>query len=236
MIGRTNKIAVTLAVACLAAISIGTSKLRAADVLLNGGLETGAGPDKWTLTQVTASSAAPGDFNVDGTVDARDYVVWRKSDNTPSNYTLFRSNFGNTGGAGGGQFVAASEQLDDAQEGFPPATGLGLLVKPYAGNVGAYQDQNKPVNLTLTQTFPQGISAAGHTFYFSGDSSFQSGYSGNIDTLLADAPSGAIASPTQTKFIMDFLDAGNTVLGTASVDLPRNRTDTDPRTWVTSTV
>ena len=236
MIGRTNRLAVTVAVACLATIGISSSALHAADVLLNGGLEQGAGPDKWTLTQVTASSAAPGDFNGNGVVDAADYVVWRKSDNTPANYTVFRSNFGNTGGGGGGQFLAASEQLDDAQEGFPPATGLGLLVKPYAGNVGTYLDQNKPVNLTLTQTFPQGISAVGHTFYFSGDSSFQSGYSGNIPTLFADAPSGAIASPTQTKFTMDFLDASNAVLGTASVDLPRNRTDSDPRTWVTTTV
>jgi len=239
MVGRAHKLTVILAVASLAAFGTIYSSLQAADVLVNGGLEQGAGPDKWTLTQVIAPSGVPGDFNGNGTVDAPDYAYWRKTDNTPSNYTLFRSNFGSTTAGGGGQPVSAAEQIDDGQEGFdntPPATGLGLIVRPFAGNVGPFLDQNKPVNLTLSQTFPQGISAGGHTFYFSGHSSFQSAYSGNIDTLFSDAPSPNAPSPTQTKFMMEFLDAGNALLGSASVDLPRNRTDSDPRTWVTTTV
>ena len=59
----------------------------------------------------------PGDFNGDGTVDAADYVVWRKyngtnhvlpNDNglgTPirlSHYTLWRNNFGNPPDIGSG--------------------------------------------------------------------------------------------------------------------------------------
>jgi hypothetical protein len=54
---------------------------------------TVAGSDRQLLFNVVA---APGDFNLDGTVDAADYVRWRKTDNTPANYTLWRANFGNT--------------------------------------------------------------------------------------------------------------------------------------------
>ena len=41
-----------------------------------------------------------GDYNHDGKVDALDYVVWRKTDGTPSGYNIWRANFGNTSGAG----------------------------------------------------------------------------------------------------------------------------------------
>jgi probable HAF family extracellular repeat protein len=49
-----------------------------------------------------------GDFNFDGTVNAADYVVWRKGVGiapTQENYNLWRSNFGRTSGSG----LAASE-------------------------------------------------------------------------------------------------------------------------------
>jgi hypothetical protein len=38
----------------------------------------------------------PGDFNGDGTVDAADYVVWRKGTATQEDYALWRMNFGLT--------------------------------------------------------------------------------------------------------------------------------------------
>ena len=41
----------------------------------------------------------PGDFNADGTVDASDYVVWRKGLGTtfvPADYNAWRSHFGQT--------------------------------------------------------------------------------------------------------------------------------------------
>jgi len=48
----------------------------------------------------------PGDFNLDGRVDAADYVVWRNggspNPNSLSDYNLWRSNFGNHSGAGSG--------------------------------------------------------------------------------------------------------------------------------------
>jgi hypothetical protein len=42
----------------------------------------------------------PGDFNHDGTVDAADYVVWRKTDGTPADYNIWRANFGQPSGSG----------------------------------------------------------------------------------------------------------------------------------------
>ena len=42
----------------------------------------------------------PGDFNFNGSVDAADYVVWRKIDGTQTGYDTWRSNFGRTSGSG----------------------------------------------------------------------------------------------------------------------------------------
>jgi hypothetical protein len=42
-----------------------------------------------------------GDYNRDGTVDAADYVVWRKTGiNGPTGYDTWRTNFGESGGSG----------------------------------------------------------------------------------------------------------------------------------------
>jgi hypothetical protein len=49
---------------------------------------------------LTVLSALPGDYNGDGTVDAADYVVWRKVDSTPADYDIWRSHFGQTAGSG----------------------------------------------------------------------------------------------------------------------------------------
>jgi hypothetical protein len=45
----------------------------------------------------------PGDFNADGSVDAADYVVWRKglgTTHTPDDFNVWRANFGNSLGSG----------------------------------------------------------------------------------------------------------------------------------------
>jgi hypothetical protein len=64
----------------------------------------------------------PGDFNDDGNVDAADYVVWRKRNGTnnplpndnglgvpigSAHFNLWRSNFGDMAGSGGGQGAGA---------------------------------------------------------------------------------------------------------------------------------
>src|SRR5215813_4339842 len=98
--------------ASLLAIGLISPLLHGADILVNGGLEDGAGPQAWTLLQATGPAPPLGDFNNNGTVDAADYVVWRKNLNGPyalpndnglgtpvssAHYDLWRSSFGNTG-------------------------------------------------------------------------------------------------------------------------------------------
>jgi T5SS/PEP-CTERM-associated repeat protein len=79
------------------------------------------GPIVWNTSQLyttgvlsVASTGVPGDYNTNGVVDAADYVVWRKANNsnitlpndsTPgsvnsSDYTVWRSHFGQTTGSG----------------------------------------------------------------------------------------------------------------------------------------
>ena len=48
-----------------------------------------------------------GDYNDDGSVDAADYVVWRKNDGTQGGYDLWRMNFGNSLGSGFGSASTA---------------------------------------------------------------------------------------------------------------------------------
>jgi hypothetical protein len=40
----------------------------------------------------------PGDYNRDGSVDAADYVVWRKTDGSQDGFNIWRANFGQTAG------------------------------------------------------------------------------------------------------------------------------------------
>ncbi|HEY3393407.1 MAG TPA: DUF3466 family protein [Lacipirellulaceae bacterium] len=46
-----------------------------------------------------SSPLVPGDYNENGTVDAADYVVWRKNDGTEPGYDTWRTNFGRIVGA-----------------------------------------------------------------------------------------------------------------------------------------
>jgi hypothetical protein len=61
----------------------------------------------------------PGDFNHDGTVDAADYVVWRKTDSTPAGYNTWRTHFGQTFGSG---------SAGSANATLPEPTTLALLM------------------------------------------------------------------------------------------------------------
>ncbi|HJQ80928.1 MAG TPA: hypothetical protein VJ828_13270, partial [Lacipirellulaceae bacterium] len=50
-----------------------------------------------------------GDFNADGSVDAADYVVWRKNDGSLEGYNAWRTNFGRIAGSSSSHFSAVPE-------------------------------------------------------------------------------------------------------------------------------
>jgi fibronectin-binding autotransporter adhesin len=69
-------------------------------------------------------AALPGDYNNNGSVDAGDYVLWRKTDGTPAGYNLWRAHFGQTAGSGAG---------DSANAAVPEPATLVLLMCAAAG-------------------------------------------------------------------------------------------------------
>jgi hypothetical protein len=62
------------------------------------------------LLQISATGL-PGDYNQNGTVDAADYVVWRKNDGSQAGYDLWRTNFGRTAGSGASNSSAVVPEL-----------------------------------------------------------------------------------------------------------------------------
>jgi autotransporter-associated beta strand protein len=64
-----------------------------------------------------------GDFNDDGRVDAADYIVWRKTDGTPTGYNDWRTNFGKTSpGVGSGSELGANAAVPE------PAAAVLLIL------------------------------------------------------------------------------------------------------------
>lgn len=125
-------------------------------------------------------------------------------------------------GMPGTSIPSAIEHNDGANEPTVSPGQLGLLIKPQAGNQGAFEGQNKQINMILEQAV-NAIVGRAYTFtgkvYWGGDNDAgtNDGYSGGVTTLDAMSPSGAAPSPTQTKFEVAFLDASNAVMGTPTV-------------------
>jgi hypothetical protein len=83
----------------------------------------------YSVLQFEFAAAPPGDFNVDGMVDAADYIVWRKGLGTAymaHDYDMWRAHFGET--AGSGAALPSAEPLPAVPE---PSTygpmGLALM-------------------------------------------------------------------------------------------------------------
>lgn len=76
------------------------------------------------VTLTIVSDAA--DFNKDGVVDTRDYIYWRKTNGTPANYQLWRSNLGNRSG---GVFLAGGASVGGGLlSGSVPEPSSGFLL------------------------------------------------------------------------------------------------------------
>jgi hypothetical protein len=85
-------------------------------------------PDQALRPRLVVASGNPavvgldGDYNGDGSVDAADYVVWRKTMGSQSGYDLWRANFGRTAGGGGPFGSGAGSAVPE-----PGALAIGLL-------------------------------------------------------------------------------------------------------------
>jgi hypothetical protein len=90
-------------------------------LVLNGAIE-----------YVGTAPSLQGDYNMNGSVDAADYVVWRKTDGTQAGYDIWRANFGRT--AGSGAALAGGQSVPEPTS-FWLAIGVALLgVLRSAGN------------------------------------------------------------------------------------------------------
>jgi hypothetical protein len=88
-----------------------------------------------------------GDFNQDGTVDAADYVVWRKTDGTQEGYDAWRANFGQTVVAGGSPALMTTGEPPVTAPAVPePATLMIACVA--ASGIGAARRRTRQGRLS----------------------------------------------------------------------------------------
>jgi hypothetical protein len=71
---------------------------------------------------IEAQVAIPGDFNHNGVVDAGDYVVWRKTAGSTTDYNTWRTNFGRTTATG------TSVTLDSTSTTVPEPASFTILL------------------------------------------------------------------------------------------------------------
>ncbi len=108
-----------------------------------------------------SSSAVAGDFNTDGSVDAADYVVWRKTNE--GSYDDWKTNFGTSGGGGSGAellgtfYVGYREALAGAMTSARPATFVQYQAAAGAGG-GAVPE---PSSIAMLGLALAGIVAGG---------------------------------------------------------------------------
>jgi hypothetical protein len=142
------------------------------------GLDTSPG----YITYVTGGTM-PGDFNNDNKVDAADYVVWRKTDNTPAGYAAWRSNFGAGTGSGSGLGSSAVPE--------PAAFSLLLIVGVFMGAARRRQCVTALASVCVLSITASVASAAvtNDRFYQFGEDAIENGVANN--------PLGALTYDTQ---------------------------------------
>ncbi len=157
----------------------------------------------------------------------------------PSSWTLENSIFGQPG-----VVVNATEQIGGDASEFDD--GLGLYLRPFAGNVGTFAGQNLGSNSILSQVVNV---SANRTYTFTGsakwrgdgDPTTNDGFSGGVDFLFPGSPSdpdgtGTVPSPTETYFQLEFLDASNAVIGTPTRLNLKADSHTNDGQWVQHSV
>jgi hypothetical protein len=103
---------------------------------------------------------------------------------------------------------------------------MGFWLKGFAGDIGTYDGQNKMTNTSLIQTVP---GTAGQTYTLKGWSKYEGNFSGAVDELDSGSPSGQIPSPTDTTFLLEFLNSGGGILGSpVSLDVKAARVAQSP--------
>jgi parallel beta-helix repeat protein len=108
------------------AINTGTNQFAPSDDLDGLLRPVGAQVDIGAYEWRPASLA--GDYNGDGAVDAADYVVWRKTDGTPSGYNEWRANFGSIVGAASRAAPIRSPRLGEPTSAVPEPAGIFMLL------------------------------------------------------------------------------------------------------------
>jgi hypothetical protein len=104
-----------------------------------------------------------GDYNLDGTVDAADYVAWRKQSGITTSYNMWKSNFGesNQNGSGGDDLLVAAPE--PASASLVCMAALALLLR--WRRAGQFVCPALSTNTTwarcrLTDTVPRTIDSA----------------------------------------------------------------------------
>lgn len=144
-----------------------------------------------------------------GTADAVELLTNENLEtiNIPPGWTLSETVTGMASG------VNSAELVNFANLPALGAGQTGIFLKAFAGNLDPhFLGQNKKINAVLSQTVPH-TGVANEMYTFTGWSKWEPNYSGAADTLDDLSPSGAVPSPTESTFVLAFLDAGNSVLG-----------------------
>lgn len=128
------------------------------------------------------------------------------------------------------EFITGSpDAVNSAQlVGFNPHSGENeLWMRAFAG--GSTPGPNNLTNAILSQTV---AATPGATYEFTGKSRWGMNYSGGVTTLDASSPLGAAPSPTETNLILEFLDAGGSVVDSQALDLRPFHDEFNAGIWI----
>jgi hypothetical protein len=114
----------------LSLIFAATDAASAVVATYKGNAFSGRFPPRIYIQASGTSTELTGDYNGDGSVDAADYVFWRKNDGSQDGYDDWRENFGRTTGGGDLGSAAAVPEPASAMLAFFGLVLIGLIVRP----------------------------------------------------------------------------------------------------------